>query len=117
MGATVPKVFSLIENPAETMVFIQAFRDLIEYGSLRTINLDYTGCEKLDLCASVVLDVLALRAKRQRAFRNKKLGFKGTFSARPEINLMLRSSGMLKQPGVGYVSKHSSQVAGAPSLL
>jgi hypothetical protein len=99
MRAGIPRVFSLIENPAETLDFIQIFRNLLEYGNLKNLDLDYTGCEKLDLCASVVLDVLAIRAKRQKSFRNRKIRFSGTFTSRPEINLMLRSSGMLKHLG------------------
>ncbi len=100
MSVKVPKVLSFIENPERSLTFVNTFRALLEFGKLRQIDFNYTNCEKLDLCASVVLDVLAIRAKKQRSFRNLKLRFSGTFSGKPEIDIMLASSGMLKHLGV-----------------
>ena len=95
----IPRVFSLIENPGESLETLILFRRILEIRSLRKITIDYKACEKLDLCASVVLDVLAMRGKRQHAFRHGKLGIAGNFSGRPEIDIMLVSSGILKHLG------------------
>lgn len=96
---SVPRVFSLIENPNESLEFLVDLRRLYGVSSLRKIRVDYSKCERLDLCASVLLDVLTQRANTQLGFRSGKLEVFGTFSGRPEIDVMLVSSGILKHLG------------------
>jgi len=92
----IPKLFSLIENPDESLSRLTILRRCLAVDSIQEIILEYSHCEKLDLCASVVQDVLALRGVRQARFRGKKLSFSGRYTGRPEIDLMLVSSGILK---------------------
>lgn len=96
---TMASVFSLIENPEETLADLIEYRRHIASPNIRRITVDYRKCEKLDLCASVLLDLLTIRGKRQRSFRHGKLGISGHFSGRPEIDIMLVSSGILKHLG------------------
>ncbi len=110
MTIVMPKVFSLIENPYETLNTIIGFRGLLDYGNVRFVETDYSQCEKLDLCASVVLDVLAIRAKKQRSLRNRKITFGGVYSKKPEIDIMLFSSGMLKNVGSASTSNLSPEL-------
>jgi hypothetical protein len=78
--------------------------------SVREIYIDHTKCERLDLCASVVMDVLILRAMGQRR-KVQSLNLHGTLSGRPDVDMMIRASGILKQIGhPGSVSPDQSNV-------
>lgn len=94
----VPKIFSFIDNAAETTETLDQLRDAGNDKFVRQIHIDHTRCEKLDLCASVVMDVLILRAQGQRRKAHGLL-LSGTLSGRPDVDTMVRASGILKQIG------------------
>jgi hypothetical protein len=91
----IPEKFSFISDPDETLDTLVQLRRVLELESLERVRLDYSRCQSLDLCASVVQDVLALTGRRQAKFRGRSISVDGTFSASSEINLMLVSSGIL----------------------
>ncbi len=91
----IPKVFSFIENPLDTLRTIEKLQAITAQKSVKEIEIDHSGCEVLDLCASVVMDVTLLQAQAHR--KGNQLGLKGTYSEDVEVNVMLRGSGILKQ--------------------
>lgn len=91
----IPDRFSLISNPDESLGTLVDLRRVLALPSLERIRLDYSSCKELDLGASVVQDVLALRGRAQAKFRRAGISVDGNFSASEEINLMLVSSGIL----------------------
>jgi len=93
----IPRTFSLITNPEQTLKTLIGLRRVLSLKSLEQVSLDYSNCESLDLCASVVQDVLALRGRRQAKFRGRNIAVNGKFSKRPQIDLMIVSSGILKR--------------------
>ena len=93
---SIPRNFSLISAPNESLKTLTLLRRTLALPSLKEITLDYSQCESLDLCASVVQDVLALRGKRQAGMRSRQILVSGRFSQKPEIDIMLVSSGILK---------------------
>jgi hypothetical protein len=95
----IPKVFSFIENPSETIRTLAALRTAAANPKTLQLTLDYSRCDELDLCASVVQDVLALRGKEQAKRRLYELKFPGVFSKVDDVNLLLVSQGILKQLG------------------
>jgi hypothetical protein len=94
----VPKIFSFIDNPIETTETLDRLRDAADNKFVRQIHIDHSRCEKLDLCASVVMDVLILRAQGQRRKAHGLL-LSGTLSGRADVDTMVRASGILKQIG------------------
>jgi hypothetical protein len=95
----IPRTFSFITHPNDALVTLETLRRIAGTRGVDSVTLDYSECEDLDLCASVVQDVLALRAKRQSGFRAGGIEFPGKFSKSDDVNLLLLTSGILKQLG------------------
>jgi len=93
----IPETFSLITHPNEAIATLETIRRAAGTPGIKSIELDYSGCTNLDLCASVVQDVIALRGKRQAAFRGSQVNFPGKFSKIDDVNLLLVTNGILKQ--------------------
>lgn len=91
----IPRIFSLIDNPIETLQTIRKLEVLVVPASVKELKIDHSGCTKLDLCASAVMDVTLLRAQNRR--RGNQLDLRGTYSDDVDVNMMLRGSGILKQ--------------------
>lgn len=54
----VPNHFSLIENPNESYYFIQQVLGVLLNQQQLAVNIDYSNCEKADLGAQVLLDII-----------------------------------------------------------
>ncbi len=67
--------------------------------SIRHIRFDHSRCHTLGLCASTIMDVLLIQARRRRPARNR-LSCGGIYSKTPSVNLMLRASGVLRHLGL-----------------
>jgi len=91
----IPKVFSFIDNPVETLQTIEKLQSVIARASIKELKIDHSGCKKLDLCASAVMDVTLLQAQNRR--KGNQLDLRGTYSDEADVNMMLRGSGILKQ--------------------
>jgi hypothetical protein len=91
----IPKVFSFIDNPIETLETIERLRVVTNPASTKELRIDHSRCEKLDLCASAVMDVTLLQAQARR--KGNQLNLRGTYSDDIDVNMMLRGSGILKQ--------------------
>ncbi len=105
-----PEIFSFIDNPNETLRSLYDLRDAIEERKADDVFLNHGNCRKLDLCASVVTDVLVLRGRQERLFRGTKFGVGGSFSEIPEVNALLMHSGILKQMEHPAASKLPKEV-------
>jgi len=90
----IPKVFSFLEDPATAIRTLEHIRTTAARRTIRHIHIDHRNCEVLGLCASVVMDVLLLQAKRVRA-RTVPISLSGSFSAKSDaVNVMLKASGI-----------------------
>jgi hypothetical protein len=88
----VPKTFSLLENLEESLEALMAFSLRLGSEATTSVYIDHLNCEHLDLCASAVLDVLILRARR---FRRSRFQLSGRYSQNEKVNVLLRSIGLL----------------------
>jgi hypothetical protein len=100
VGIKIPQTFSFIENPSETLGTLYRLRAAVENSRTREVFFDHSRCKRLDLCASVVTDVLVLRGKRYRSLRGSNFNVRGEFSSAPDVNVLLKASGILKHLGV-----------------
>ena len=91
----IPKVFSILDDPEPALETLELIGRAISDLSIRLIQIDHSNCEHLGLCASTAMDVMLLKAKEQRRQGNR-LNFGGRMSRNPEVNLMLRASGVLR---------------------
>jgi hypothetical protein len=92
----IPEVFSFISNPDETVRTLKQIRRFLGLKSLEEVFFDHSRCRKLDLCASLVRDVLVLRAKRQAKNQHRRIVVSGNWSGEPSVDVLLISSGILK---------------------
>lgn len=96
----IPETFSFIENVPQTLGVLHALRAAAHTPEVEYIYFNHGSCRRLDLCASVVTDVLVLRAKLDRRLRGGRLTVGGAFSGSPDVNVMLKASGILKHLGL-----------------
>lgn len=90
----IPKVFSFIKNPEET---ISTLKELASYGlnkQTRKIFINHEYCEELGICASTVMDTLILSIKDYHR-HNKKFKFHGRTSPHRAVTEILAASGIL----------------------
>jgi hypothetical protein len=96
----IPRVFSFLEDPAGAMQTLEHIRSIAGRNNIRHIEIDHSDCETLGLCASVVMDVSLMQAKRHRAKR-VPLTISGTFSKKSDaVNVLLKASGIPHQMGL-----------------
>ncbi|ADB42628.1 hypothetical protein Slin_6671 (plasmid) [Spirosoma linguale DSM 74] len=94
----VPKVFSLTDNYQETFTFLKRLFVVLHARHSIEITIDYAYCERIDLDASVVLDVLLrefiinIHSCRQKGHRTTHTVRPINFN-RPEIEEILLSIG------------------------
>src|SRR5438270_1497199 len=96
----IPEVFSFIDSPNGALATLNELHGAISNPRVDEIYIDHTSCKQLDLCASIVMDTMLLRAKRQWSWRNRKVALHGMTSGSPNVNYMLNASGLLKQLGL-----------------
>jgi hypothetical protein len=101
-GLTNPGIFSLIANPEQSLGALTLLRRTLELPTLRSINFDHTECQLLDLCASVVQDVLIMKGRLQSSFRRSG-GLQVTGNLpddKPQVKMMLFSAGIMRHLGL-----------------
>ncbi len=88
----IPRVFSFLQDPAGAMQTLERIRSIAGRNNIRHIEIDHSGCETLGLCASVVMDVSLMQAKRHRAKR-VPLTISGKFSEQigRAVNALMQS--------------------------
>jgi hypothetical protein len=88
----IPKIFSFIEAPEETIDVIDNLNAMLLHGDTRGLFVDHSQCTELDLCASLVMDTLIEQRRR-----TAPLNLSGVFSKVERVNIMLRASGLLER--------------------
>jgi hypothetical protein len=92
----IPQEFSFINDPDGALACIGRLVDCLRDERVNTLLFDHRNCEHLDLCASAVMDVIFLRGKSNASLRSRKLTAGGFFSSNDDVNVLLKSNGILK---------------------
>ncbi len=71
------------------MKTINILRLYLSSQNVNSIHIDHSDCIRLDLCASLIMDLTILNC-------NKNKNFKGTLSKNEIVNLMIRASGIIR---------------------
>jgi hypothetical protein len=74
----IPKRFSVIENPNETIAFLQRLRNVVGSDQVRRIHIDHKTCEHTDLCASVLMDVILMTARTHWKWTKQRIILEGS---------------------------------------
>jgi hypothetical protein len=92
----IPRQFSMIENPNETIEFLNTLRSVVGSPDVTEINIDHETCEHTDLCASVLMDVMLMAARKHWRWTKQRVVVRGTLPP-PEhpIHKLLVNSGVV----------------------
>jgi len=96
----IPKVFSLIDNPEETLETLGKIRSACFDLKIKELFINHRYCEKVDIGASVVLDVLLLELRKQCTRNKRKSKIWGRYSENEHVKEILNASGLPKHLGV-----------------
>lgn len=94
----IPKIFSFIKNPDET---INTLKEILYCGvkkNIHKIKFDYSECEELSLCASLVTDLIILEL-----LKNRNVELSGNSPKTVEAQQIFYISGLLKHLGISKV--------------
>lgn len=92
---TIPKTFSLIENPDETLEILDLTLEAARDRKIRELYLNHSACQELDLAASAVMDIIIMSGTKSWRHR-KRPHLHGRYSTNSEVNEILRVTGIIK---------------------
>jgi hypothetical protein len=96
----VPQIFCLLDNPEESLRFIEKLQAILTNPQIRALHLDHKKCIKLGLDASVMMDTLILEAQESRSRRRRpRILVSGTHPDDVDVRIMLRATGILRTLG------------------
>jgi len=90
----IPHTFSILDDPVTAIGVLEDLRRACSLSSTKEIHLDHSACTRLGICASVVMDVLLLRAMNRR--KGNTLNLSGTLSNEPSVAMMIKATGILR---------------------
>jgi hypothetical protein len=74
----IPERFSMIENPNETLAFLQKLRNVVGSEQVNSIHINHTTCEHTDLCASILMDVILMTARTHWKWTKQRIKLEGS---------------------------------------
>lgn len=93
---TIPRTFSLIEDPETSIGLLKTLRDVAASSEVREISIEHSRCERLDLCASALMDVLLMKAKSQWRRTKQPVIVRGQLPAElNDVHKLLVNSGVV----------------------
>jgi hypothetical protein len=90
----IPKIFSLIDNVDETLLALESIAQAARDKRIRELYIDHSNCEKMDLGASTVMDVLIMAARK--AWGHKKVHLHGAYPRNDQVSELLKITGIIK---------------------
>lgn len=97
----VPKVFSLIDNPQESLQTILTFAS--EYKKRRAkklVTFNHRAVQRIDLTAESILGFLAAEIKKENAHKKKRIGSDGYYPDDIHLQRIIRSVGVVSSLNV-----------------
>ncbi|MFN2476427.1 MAG: hypothetical protein ABR526_08825 [Chthoniobacterales bacterium] len=93
---TIPKVFSLTENPEESLDTIYSLLQIPRRHKARQVWFDHRACQHMDLGASALLDVCVMNLRTEQLHRRHGYTFGGEFPKDEHVGNILRCMGITK---------------------
>jgi hypothetical protein len=97
LGLKVPAIFSLTENPEESLEFIAQIAAESNNGILRKLYLDHSEVKSHDLGAELLLGFAAKELKSTAMFRNVSVELFGDLPKSDRKKRLIRSMGIVKK--------------------
>lgn len=93
---SIPKVFSLIEDPVNAVRILQSFAASAKAYRFRSIRIDQSNLETYDLAANSLLDLIATEVETERRYNKIRLRFTGAYPRSAGVKRFIKSIGIVK---------------------
>ncbi|MCI8485986.1 MAG: hypothetical protein HFJ20_02600 [Clostridia bacterium] len=103
----IPVDFSLISNPEQSIRVLKQMFYAIMNLKIEEIEMDYSKCEKLGLCASSITDIIIINGKQYRRIMNRKIVPKGNFPKTAEAREIFIISGLINHLNLSRIEKEN----------
>ncbi len=110
----IPKIFSFINNPNETIVTLKKIYYAGTNNHIHSIYFNYSQCNELGLCASLITDLIILSLPR---YKNKKIFLHGSAPNSIEARKLFNITGLPKHLGIIDQSTPDSEILDTLSNL
>jgi hypothetical protein len=94
----IPEVFSFLEDPVSAIASLSNLHSAVSSRHIKHVHIDHSDCKQLDLCASAVMDILVVRARKKRKF-GANFSLSGLYPQDERVKILLQASGLLNSIG------------------
>ncbi len=91
----VPSIFSFIEHPNQALNLIYSTVKATRNRTAKKLTIDHSVCNHIDLCSSMLVDIVMMEFDRETTERRSKRKIGGYLSQNDHVNCILRSTGLL----------------------
>jgi hypothetical protein len=99
----IPKVFSLTENPDETLSIYNLLYNVLYKKDIKGIFFDHSKCQVLEIGASTVMDIFVMNIKEYMKRKKRDFHYSGILPKDKKHQITLFVSGLLKHLNVNDV--------------
>ena len=110
----IPSVFSFINNPNETILTLKRIYYAGMNNHIKSIYFNYSQCNELGLCASLITDLIVLSLPR---YKSKKIYLHGSAPKSFEARKLFNITGLPKHLGIVDQSTPDSEILDTLSNL
>lgn len=103
----IPRIFSFINNPDETILTLKKIYYAGTNSHISSIYFNYSQCEELGLCASLVTDLIILSLPR---YKTKKIHLHGSTPNSIDARKLFNITGLPKHLGIHDASTPDSEI-------
>jgi hypothetical protein len=96
LRVSVPKTFSIIEDPVNALHILQSFALAMKQFRYRAVKIDQSQLEIYDLAANALLDLVATEIELERKHNRSSLKFVGAYPTNPAVKRFIKSMGIVK---------------------
>jgi hypothetical protein len=108
---SVPKTFSIIEDPEKAIALIQYFAKVVRTFNVRNIKIDQTRLEIYDLAANALLDLVASEIVVERRLTRATIKFSGLYPKKDSLIRFVKSMGIVKHLSIKHEVAKKDEVA------
>jgi hypothetical protein len=106
----IPKVFSFLNNPEETLNVIYSLVAISARKQMRALYIDYSECQELDLGASAAFDVVACGLRDEWRLYGGRYRLHGSYPNDRRVHGIMACTGITKQLGIAAPKEWEEQM-------
>lgn len=105
----VPEVFSISENPNETIRFLRQLYAIAKSAKINIMQFDHSNCRLLGLSASTIMDIIVYSTMKYREKQNTDINYLGELPQNAGVRDILLASGLPRHLGAEYKMQYDEK--------